>query len=30
MNERLKKKIEQNTYTDCEGLTYNTVHFKTI
>ena len=23
-------KIEQNTYTDCEGLTYNTVHFKTI
>lgn len=24
------EKIEQNTYTDCEGLTYNTVHFKTI
>lgn len=22
--------IEQNTSTDCEGLTYNTVHFKTI
>lgn len=24
------EKIEQNTYTDCEGLTYNTVYFKTI
>lgn len=24
------EKIEQNTYTDCEGVTYNTVHFKTI
>lgn len=24
------EKIEQNTYTDCEGLTYNTVHFKSI
>ena len=24
------EKIEQNTYTDCEGLTYNTVHFKAI
>lgn len=24
------EKIEQNAYTDCEGLTYNTVHFKTI
>lgn len=24
------EKIEPNTYTDCEGLTYNTVHFKTI
>ena len=24
------EKIEQNTYTDCEGLIYNTVHFKTI
>lgn len=24
------EKIERNTYTDCEGLTYNTVHFKTI
>lgn len=24
------EKIDQNVYTDCEGLTYNTVHFKTI
>jgi hypothetical protein len=24
------EKIEPNVYTDCEGLTYNTVHLKTI